>query len=210
VHSPFVEQLLAIDRDPSETAGHDRPTPGAAACGPASSAPLDVAKIYREHADFLWRSLQHLGVQESDLEDVMQEVLVVVHRRRESYDGACRLTSWLFGICLRIVSQYRRRAHRRREQSAAEPPELPSCVTPETQLVQRQTALRLESILELLSLEQRATFVLFEIEGQSCQAIAELFAVPLGTVYSRLHTARSIIQERLERERRINTKAGRQ
>ncbi len=37
------------------------------------------------------------------------------------------------------------------------------------------------------------TFVLFEIEGMSCEEIAELTAVPVGTVYSRLHLARKAV-----------------
>src|SRR5262245_53861089 len=50
------------------------------------AAPLDVAGVYAAHCDFVWRSLQHLGVRGADLEDLMQEVFVVVHRKLADFD----------------------------------------------------------------------------------------------------------------------------
>ena len=41
---------------------------------------------------------------------------------------------------------------------------------------------------------QRVVFVMFEVEGFSCDQIATELGVPLGTVYSRLHTARKMFQ----------------
>ena len=38
---------------------------------------------------------------------------------------------------------------------------------------------------------KRAVFVLYEFEGRTCQEIAELLKIPVGTVYSRLHDARA-------------------
>ena len=61
---------------------------------------------------------------------------------------------------------------------------------------------RLEQLFVKLSPERRATFVLFEIEGMTCEEIAELTAVPLGTVYSRLHLARKQVEGAAERLRR--------
>ena len=46
------------------------------------------------------------------------------------------------------------------------------------------------AVLDTLDLEHCAAFVLYEIEGESCDAIASAFEVPVGTVYSRLHHAR--------------------
>jgi RNA polymerase sigma-70 factor (ECF subfamily) len=44
--------------------------------------------------------------------------------------------------------------------------------------------------LETLSLEHRAVFILFEMEEESCESIADGLGIPIGTVYSRLHAAR--------------------
>jgi RNA polymerase sigma-70 factor (ECF subfamily) len=60
----------------------------------------------------------------------------------------------------------------------------------------------LSELLAKLSPERRATFVLFEVEGASCEEIAELTGVPVGTVYSRLHLARKEVQKAALRLRR--------
>jgi len=171
----------------------------------ASSPELDVREVYERHADFVWRSLQHLGARPADLEDLGQEVFVVVHRRLSSFDGRSKLTTWLFGICLHLVQRQRRRAYLRFEFLHAEPPERVDATTPESRYAEEESRRRLERLLDKLSPERRATFVLFEVEGMSCEEIAELTAVPIGTVYSRLHLARKQVKvaaARLQRTRR--------
>ena len=44
---------------------------------------------------------------------------------------------------------------------------------------------RLHAVIESMDLEARALFVMFEIDEVSCEEIAEMLGVPLGTVYSR-------------------------
>jgi RNA polymerase sigma-70 factor (ECF subfamily) len=51
-----------------------------------------------------------------------------------------------------------------------------------------------ETVLGQLVLEQRAVFVMYEIEALPCAEIAEILGVPIGTVYSRLHAARKRIE----------------
>src|SRR5262245_5550378 len=91
---------------------------------------LDVAGVYADHCDFVWRTLQHLGVRGADLEDLMQEVFVVVHRKLDGFDGRSRITTWLFGISLRVVGRHRRRAYFRFERQEAEVPETADARTP--------------------------------------------------------------------------------
>ena len=52
-----------------------------------------------------------------------------------------------------------------------------------------------------MELEQRAAFILFEVEGMSGPEVAEALAVPLGTAYSRLRLARVAFQAAVERLR---------
>jgi RNA polymerase sigma-70 factor (ECF subfamily) len=163
---------------------------------------LDAEQVYELHADFVWRTLQHLGVRDADLEDLGQEVFVIVHRRLSSFDGRSKLTTWLFGICLHLAQRHRRRAYFRFEFLQAEPPERIDPETPEARYAGEEARLRLERLLDKLSPERRATFVLFEVEGVSCEEIAELTAVPVGTVYSRLHSARKLVTAAAARLRR--------
>jgi RNA polymerase sigma-70 factor (ECF subfamily) len=163
---------------------------------------VGAEQVYEEHADFVWRTLQHLGVRDADLQDLGQEVFVTVHRRLSSFDGRSKLTTWLFGICLHLVQRHRRRAYFRWELPSAEPPERVDPQTPEDRYAGEEARVRLERLLDKLSPERRATFLLFEVEGVSCEEIAELTAVPVGTVYSRLHLARKQVAEAAARLRR--------
>jgi len=75
--------------------------------GPPAPTPLDLPTIYRHHAQFVWLSLQRLGVRPADLDDVAHDVFVIVHTRLGSYDNTSRITTWLFGICMRVAANYR-------------------------------------------------------------------------------------------------------
>jgi RNA polymerase sigma-70 factor (ECF subfamily) len=168
---------------------------------PAVADPRDVESIHREHADFVWRSLQRLGVPDADVEDLLQEVFLVVHRRLGSFDGSSRMTTWLFGICLRVASTYRRRAHRRRERSVEQVPDeaSPDDRGPEQAAAVRQAHDRLRVALDSMDLEKRAIFVMFEIDEMACDEIAAILGIPLGTVYSRLHAARKAFELAIDR-----------
>jgi RNA polymerase sigma-70 factor (ECF subfamily) len=162
---------------------------------------LNVASVHNEHAEFVWLGLQRLGVRDADVEDLLQEVFVVVHKRLPSFDGSSRITTWLFGICLRVVAAHRRRAHRRHEESVAQVPE-PVALgagSPEQAAAARQEKARLGAILDLMDLEKRAIFVMFEIDELGCEAIADMLSIPLGTVYSRLHAARKDFERAIVR-----------
>jgi RNA polymerase sigma-70 factor (ECF subfamily) len=54
---------------------------------------------------------------------------------------------------------------------------------------------RVQRALDSMDLTHRAVFVLYELEGESCEQIAEMLDVPVGTVFSRLHTARKNFQK---------------
>ena len=171
----------------------------AAARGVSETARPDLDSIYIDNSDFVWRTLQQLGVRDADLEDLLQEVFVVVHRRLHTYDGSSKVRTWLFGICLRLVSRYRRRAYFRLERLWWTPPEPPDPVMPEDRLETRDARALMEHLLAGLRLKHRIVFVLFELEGKTCEEIAEMVDAPIGTVYSRLHKAREQVRARARR-----------
>jgi RNA polymerase sigma-70 factor, ECF subfamily len=168
----------------------------------ASAGALDVAEVHARHADFVWRTLQRLGVRPADLEDTLQDVFVVVHRRLGSYDGSSAMTTWLYSVCLRTVSAYRRRAHRRRENLCGQVPEQIAPAgdfDPEELLAGFRARQELERVLDGMDLEKRAVFVMFEIDGLSCSEIGEIVGIPVGTVYSRLDAARRQFEKSFKR-----------
>lgn len=156
----------------------------------------DVGAVVAEHGDFLWKTLQRCGVREADLADVLQEVLIVVHRQFATYDPERPMPPWLFGICLRAATAHRRRAWVRRERPSSEAPEeRDGAPDPEELASLAQARARLAVILEAMDADKRAVFVMFEVEEMTGEQIAAIVGVPVGTVWSRLHVARKQFDE---------------
>ena len=149
--------------------------------------------LYDAHFDFVWRSLRRLGVREPDVLDVAQKVFLVAHLKLAEFEGRSRITTWLFGICQRVASDYRRSAPVRRE-VAMEASELERASETDGLMVDkleaRQRARLAEAILDKLPEAQRVVLVLFELEELTGDEIAELLEVSVGTVRSRLRLAR--------------------
>lgn len=158
---------------------------------PASDAQsdLDAAGLFRLHAPFVAGFLVRLGVGRDELDDWVQEVFLVAHRRGGYVAGPAKPTTWLAAIALRIAMKARddraRRPRALHDDVAVE--NIPSNLNPFDAFAAQQ---RLQWLLDRLEPELRAVFILFEIEGAGCDDIAAALRVPVGTVYSRLHTAR--------------------
>lgn len=165
---------------------------------------LDLLAVHAAQADFVWRSLQRLGIRPADLEDVFQEVFLVVHKRLHTFDGSSALTTWLFGVCLRVAAAHRRRAWFRREvptHDAGEAQATPEQDLPEAMLAARQARAVLDRVLDGMDLDKRAVFVMFELDELSSEEIASILGVPVGTVWSRLSAARKQFEKSAAREK---------
>ncbi len=162
---------------------------------PRSGLP-EFSQIFRDHTPFLWRTLMNLGVPRHEAQDLCQEVMLTVHRRLPEFDGRS-LRGWMYGICVRVASDFRRSARVRREVLPGTLPEASSAPPQPEQLEQRRQLERALSALEQLSEEKRAAFVLYEVEGLTLAEVSEALQAPLQTVYSRIKTAREALRQQL-------------
>jgi RNA polymerase sigma-70 factor (ECF subfamily) len=178
------------------------------------AAALDLASVYASQRDFVWLTLQRMGVRRSDLDDVFQDVFMIVHKRLDSYRPDAKLSAWLYGICLRCVSRHRRRAFRRRERPEGVELEArgdgasawhSAAPGPDARLDELERRVRLDRVLDVLDPEHRAMVVMYEIEELSCAQISALTGVAVGTIHSRLHYAR---RKLVESARRLAAKGG--
>jgi RNA polymerase sigma-70 factor, ECF subfamily len=172
--------------------------------GAEASTGLALDTVYREHFDFVWRIARRLGVATSALDDVVQDVFLVVHRRLDGFEGRSTVKTWLYGITRRVVSEHRRR-HRRRpetplDERGPEPIEA-SAQRPDERAERAEAVALLHRLLDGLPDDQREVFVLAELEQLSAPEIVELTGAKLNTVYSRLRLARRAFERALRRER---------
>ena len=153
---------------------------------------LDAEALYRAHADFVARFLLRLGAHGQDVPDLLQEVFLVAHRRGGFTVGRAKPTTWLAEISFRVFSDRRKKSRRKLEDADTESVTVaPSRGSSPSERAEKREALaRVQSALDTLTPEKRAVFVLYELEGESCDNIASGLGIPVGTVYSRLHSAR--------------------
>jgi RNA polymerase sigma-70 factor (ECF subfamily) len=173
----------------------------------AAESPSDISfeRIYDEWFDHVSRWVAALGASEADREDLVQDVFIVAHRRLDSFDGG-NLAGWLYQIARRKVRDYRSLAWVKHFFAASRLPLVDSTLQtlngPLEHLETSEKAALLAEQLTTLNAEQRAAFVLFEMEGLSGEEIARLQDVPINTVWARIYKARKKLQEALDRAER--------
>jgi RNA polymerase sigma-70 factor (ECF subfamily) len=166
----------------------------------------DFEPFYRAHFRQVWRLLRRLGVREANLDDAVQDVFLVVHRRRDDFDGSRSARGWVYGIALKVASEHRRRHSRLAEENLVPILTEPRS-GPEEQSAARQRVALLHSILTELSDEQRAVFVLAELEQFRITEIAELLGININTAYARHRAARKLFATLLaHHEQTANTR----
>jgi RNA polymerase sigma-70 factor (ECF subfamily) len=155
------------------------------------SEPVSLAAIFDQHFDFVWSTLQRLGVREADLEDLAHEVFLKVHARLSDYDRARPIRPWLFGFAYRVAADHRRLARHRIEVFgvAAEPID-PTCPADESLEAREERAL-VAAALDSVDFDRRAVLLLHDAEEVPVPAIAAELGIPVNTAYSRLRVARS-------------------
>lgn len=163
-----------------------------------ASAPR-FADVFRDHAPYVWRVLRRLGIREADAEDLAQEVFVVVHRKLPEFEARSSMKTWIYGICARVASDHRRRAHVRREQPTEDVPEERRSAPQLHDYEREQARALLDAALAELDEDKRAVFVLYEIGELEMKDVAEALGCPIQTAYSRLHAARKRVEESIRR-----------
>lgn len=156
--------------------------------------------LFSEHAPFVLRVMRHLGVAQADLNDQSQEVFVAVFQGLAGFEARSSERTWIYGICVRVASNYRRRAYVRRERAVSEPPEQRAPADQHAELEQARGAAELGRLLDCLDADKREVFVLYELEELPMKDVAAACDCPLQTAYSRLRAARKILLERVKQQ----------
>lgn len=167
-----------------------------------SAVPLDFDDVYRDGFPFVWRSAKRLGVREASLDDVVQEVFVIVHRRLAEFEGRSALRTWLFGITLRVARDHRRSAARKNPEGSVDPDALRSTAPGPIESIEKAEAVRLlHALLDEMDDERREIFVMAELEQLAMPEVAETLGINVNTAYARLRSARHLFETALARYR---------
>lgn len=149
-----------------------------------------LEQLYEAHFSFVWRSLGAFGIPQAQLDDAVQEVFLVVHRRQGDFERRSSIRTWLFGIAYRVAANLRRSSKRRPTEPL--PGELTSDYpSPEQHAERAENARFVERFLDRVDEDQRAAFIACMLEEMSVPEAAEALGVNVNTLYSRLRVVRS-------------------
>jgi RNA polymerase sigma-70 factor (ECF subfamily) len=150
--------------------------------------------VYENHVDFVWRSLRRLGVADAGVEDAVQDVFVVVHRRLAEFEGRSTMKTWIFGILYRVASDHRRLVRRKGDHEPLSPAIADARPLPDAVLEVGDALRSLDAALARIDPLRRAVLVMSDIEGLTAPEIAEALSIKPNTVYSRLRVARQELE----------------
>jgi RNA polymerase sigma-70 factor (ECF subfamily) len=183
---------------------------------PVSAKPETFKDFYNAHVEFVWRGARRLGVDDAAVDDVVQHVFLVAHRRFPEFrlddfpGGRGSVKAWVFAILARVVREYRR-STRRKSPHVNLPYTDPETLAdarlngPHEALAKVEAARLVQRLLEELDHDKREVFVLAELEELTAVEIANALGLNSSTVSSRLRAARREFERAAERHRRRDT-----
>ena len=157
---------------------------------PQGTGVVGLRELYQAEFARICRLMRRLGVPDKDLEDAVQDVFMVVHRRWEDLDPDRPAKAWLSGIAVRVASQWRRKASVRHEAALEDAEPASPAPGADAVLEARRARARVLGALDVLPEDQRMVFVLHELDGCSMPEIAAALGIPVNTAYSRLRLGR--------------------
>lgn len=168
-------------------------------------------QIVELYSDRLYNYILRMVGNPQDAEDVLQEVFLRAYQGLPNFDGRSKLNTWLFQIATNLCIDFYRRRSRRIQtvpfQTGSsdwfdtEPEEVEFADTqlpnPMEALLDKELQQVVERALEALSPKLKTVLLLYDVEGLSYEEIAQALRIPMGTVKSRLHLARSEVQKQV-------------
>lgn len=149
-----------------------------------------LAELYDRESGYVYANLRRLGVAHAELEDALQEVFIVAHKRFDTLREPRLGRAWLLGIA-RNVARHHHRGQRRRRRFLSEFAALPRATPDGRVWYERAVAARyLEHFLASLDAGQREAFVLVELEQLRGRELALAIGVSEAAAWSRLRRAR--------------------
>jgi len=158
----------------------------------------EFTDVFRQHFDFVWRTVRSLGVADALVDDAVQEVFICVHRRLPEFERRSALKTWIYSIAYHTAQNFRRSA-RRREASELDEEMVSREPGPGEHAAGAEAGEFVREFLDRQPRERRDVFVLCVLEELSAPDVAEILQVKLNTVYSRLRLVRADFRSALER-----------
>lgn len=147
-----------------------------------------------------WATVQKLALRMTgnpgDAEEITQQTFFLAYRAWPGFEGRAKVTTWLFRIAVNAVKQHMIRERRQRAVPLDQAPPIVSH-DPDP-IASRESLERFDRAFRAISPKHRMVLTLFCLDGLDHDAIAEILDCPVGTVWSRLHHARTALAKHLQ------------
>ena len=164
-------------------------------------------ELVRRYQDRLYNTVYRLLDNADDAQDVVQDAFLNAYQSLDGFKGDSQFFTWLYRIAVNTAISHKRKQRLtlsidsgRNGERQVEPPDDSDASRPEHALERAEEERRVQQALNRLSAEHRAVLILKDMEGQKYEAMAEVLGVPIGTIRSRLHRARTELRELLEQD----------
>ena len=171
-------------------------------------------ELVQRYQDRLYSTVYRLVGHVDDAQDIVQEAFLNAYQSLDSFKGDSLFFTWLYRIAFNTAISFKRKqraaisldAHRDGEGSSMDPLDTSEYSRPEHALERTEQERRLQEAFNQLSSEHRAVLILKDVEGLKYDMMAEILQVPIGTIRSRLHRARSEMRDLLEKSEKKGVK----
>ena len=188
----------------SEQSEHDEQ-----AGAPAQLEVPPFESIYAKYIDFVRFSARYFGITPAAMDDVVQEIFMVIHRKIGTLRQPGSLRSWIYGIVRRTATDYHRTQRTRHASdlvlSLYVETQQETQPTPLDLTEQSEAAELLKALLAEMDPRKREVLILVEGQGMTVPEISDGLEIPLDTVYTRLRAARiafdAALRRRIAREK---------
>lgn len=156
---------------------------------------LAFQMLYRAYFSRLARFLDRMTRNVPLVEEIINDTMLVVWQKADTFDGSCKLSTWIFAIAYRQALKALRGLDvplEPQEDQAAE-----AGAQPEHALAARQLQRGVSRALDQLPMEQRMVVSLTYYHGMAYQEIAETMECPVNTVKTRMFHARQKLKDML-------------
>ncbi len=164
--------------------------------------------LFLQHRADVARLVFRLGGSRSEVEDLVQEVFLQVHRSLKDFRGKAKFTTWLHRVTVNVVLMHRRAARCRPQlaefQHEEDSPD-ERATGPDEDVERRERLRAFRRLLDELPEKKRTVFILHELEGLSPTEISKIVSAPVLTVRTRLFYARRALTSRMRSEPALAT-----
>jgi len=159
------------------------------------------------HLDSLYATGLRMTRNPGDAEDLVQDTMLQAYRFFDKFEPGTNCKAWLYKILTNtFINKYRKRVREREVRDQLDHEEMPSLMSedvatasrdPEGLMVGALLSDDVKRALEGVPYDYRMAVVLADLEEFSYKEIADIMDCPVGTVMSRLHRGRRLLQKAL-------------